>query len=73
MKSNSKLENYQAKQDLISNRAVRSKRDNRVFLAVAAGAASRWPSRVSSPISHLGQEGRKLILPRLPDQVEATC
>ena len=40
MKSNSKLENYQAKQDLISNRAVRSKRDNRVFLAVAAGAVA---------------------------------
>ncbi|MEZ7819535.1 MAG: peptidylprolyl isomerase [Aquiluna sp.] len=40
MKSNSKLENYQAKQDLLSNRAVRSKKDNRVFLAVAAGAVA---------------------------------
>ena len=40
MKSNSKLENYQAKQDLISNRAIRSKKDNRVFLAVAAGAVA---------------------------------
>ena len=40
MKSNSKLENYQAKQDLISNRAVRSKKDNRLFLAVAAGAVA---------------------------------
>jgi len=38
MKSNRKLDNYQAKQELIGNRAVRSKRDNRVFLAVAAGA-----------------------------------
>jgi len=40
MKSNSKLENYQAKQDLIGSRAVRSKRDNRLFLAVAAGAVA---------------------------------
>ena len=38
MKSKSNLENYQAKQDLIANRAVRSKKDNRVFLSVAAGA-----------------------------------
>jgi len=38
MKSNSKLDNYQAKQELIGSRAVRSKRDNLVFLAVAAGA-----------------------------------
>jgi len=38
MKSNNKLDNYQAKQDLISSRAVRSRKDNRLFLLIAAGA-----------------------------------
>lgn len=38
MKQNSKLENYQAKQQLLAARPERAKRDNRTFLLLAAAA-----------------------------------
>ncbi len=38
MKTDKKLENYQAKQELIKNRAERSKTDNKTFLLAAAAA-----------------------------------
>jgi peptidyl-prolyl cis-trans isomerase B (cyclophilin B) len=37
MKHDSKLENYQAKQELLAARPARAKRDNKLFVAVAAG------------------------------------
>ena len=70
MKSNSKLENYQAKQDLISNRAVRSKRDNRVFLAVAAGAVAVAFAGQLAYFS-FGPGGQEADLAATTDQVEA--
>lgn len=69
MKSNSKLENYQAKQDLISNRAVRSKRDNRVFLAVAAGAVAVAFAGQLAYFS-FGPGGQEADLAATTDQVE---
>ena len=38
MKNDSKLSNYLAKQELKDKRAAKSKRDNKIFLAVGAGA-----------------------------------
>lgn len=70
MKSNSKLENYQAKQDLISNRAMRSKRDNRVFLAVAAGAVAVAFAGQLAYFS-FGPGGQEADLAATTDQVEA--
>lgn len=69
MKSNSKLENYQAKQDLISNRAVRSKKDNRVFLAVAAGAVAIAFAGQLAYFS-FGPGGQEADLASTTDQVE---
>ena len=70
MKSNSKLENYQAKQDLISNRAVRSKKDNRLFLAVAAGAVALAFAGQLAYFS-FGPGGQEADLAATTDQVEA--
>ena len=70
MKSNSKLENYQAKQDLISNRAVRSKRDNRVFLAVAAGAVALAFAGQLAYFS-FGPGGQEADLAETTDQIQA--
>ena len=69
MKSNSKLENYQAKQDLISSRAVRSKKDNRVFLAVAAGAVVLAFAGQLAYFS-FGPGGQEADLAETSDQVE---
>ena len=69
MKSNSKLENYQAKQDLISNRAVRSKKDNRFFLAVAAGAVALAFAGQLAYFS-FGPGGQEADLAATTDQVE---
>ena len=69
MKSNSKLENYQAKQDLISNRAVRSKKDNRLFLAVAAGAVALAFAGQLAYFS-FGPGGQEADLASTADQVE---
>jgi peptidyl-prolyl cis-trans isomerase B (cyclophilin B) len=69
MKSNSKLENYQAKQDLISNRAVRSKKDNRLFLAVAAGAVALAFAGQLAYFS-FGPGGQEADLAATTDQVE---
>jgi len=69
MKSNSKLENYQAKQDLISNRAVRSKKDNRLFLAVAAGAVALSFAGQLAYFS-FGPGGQEADLAATTDQVE---
>jgi peptidyl-prolyl cis-trans isomerase B (cyclophilin B) len=70
MKSNSKLENYQAKQDLISKRAVRSKKDNRLFLAVAAGAVALAFAGQLAYFS-FGPGGQEADLASTTDQVEA--
>ncbi len=69
MKSNSKLENYQAKQDLLSNRAVRSKKDNRVFFAVAAGAVALAFAGQLAYYS-FGPGGQETDLDSTADQVE---
>jgi peptidyl-prolyl cis-trans isomerase B (cyclophilin B) len=69
MKSNSKLENYQAKQDLISNRAVRSKKDNRLFLAIAAGAVAVAFAGQLAYFS-FGPGGQEAELASTTDQVE---
>ena len=69
MKSNSKLENYQAKQDLISNRDVRSKKDNRLFLAVAAVAVALAFAGQLAYFS-FGPGGQEADLAATTDQVE---
>jgi peptidyl-prolyl cis-trans isomerase B (cyclophilin B) len=69
MKSNSKLENYQAKQDLISSRAVRSKKDNRLFLVVAAGAVALAFAGQLAYFS-FGPGGQEADLAATTDQVE---